>query len=54
MIDEVGLQYPKRGDRVRAAQKKDYQSGIFTEGAVRFDKKAPTAVGIRCDCERGD
>jgi len=35
MVYEVGSRYPKRGDRVRVAQKKDYQSGVLTEGLVR-------------------
>jgi uncharacterized repeat protein (TIGR03833 family) len=32
---EVGSRYPKPGDRVRVAQKKDYASGVLTEGIVK-------------------
>jgi len=35
MIYEVGSQYPKKGDRVRVAQKEDYRSGVLTEGVVK-------------------
>jgi uncharacterized repeat protein (TIGR03833 family) len=32
---EVGSRYPKPGDKVRVAQKKDYASGVLTEGVVK-------------------
>jgi len=35
MIYEVGSRYPKKGDRVRVVQKKDYRSGVLTEGVVK-------------------
>ena len=35
MTYEAGSRYPKPGDKVRIAQKKDYSSGILTEGVVK-------------------
>ena len=35
MTYELGSRYPKPGDSVRVAQKKDYSSGILTEGKVK-------------------
>jgi uncharacterized repeat protein (TIGR03833 family) len=35
MVYEVGSRYPKPGDKVRVAQKKDYASGVLTEGIVK-------------------
>lgn len=35
MSYEVGSRYPKPGDRVKVAQKKDYASGNLTEGVVK-------------------
>ncbi len=35
MTYEVGSRYPKPGDRVKVAQKKDYASGKLTEGVVK-------------------
>ena len=35
MTYEVGSRYPKPGDKVRVAQKKDYASGVLTEGVVK-------------------
>jgi uncharacterized repeat protein (TIGR03833 family) len=35
MTYEVGSRYPKRGDKVRVVQKKDYASGELTEGIVK-------------------
>ena len=32
---EVGSRYPKPGDKVKVAQKKDYASGVLTEGIVK-------------------
>ena len=32
---EVGTRFPKPGDKVRIAQKKDYASGVLTEGVVK-------------------
>src|SRR3989304_5233417 len=32
---EVGSRYPKPGDKVKVAQKKDYTSGVLTEGIVK-------------------
>jgi len=32
---EVGTRFPKPGDKVRIAQKKDYASGKLTEGIVK-------------------
>jgi uncharacterized repeat protein (TIGR03833 family) len=34
MTYTVGSRYPKPGDRVKLIQKKDYESGILTEGVV--------------------
>ena len=35
MTYEVRSRYPKPGDRVKVAQKKDYASGNLTEGVVK-------------------
>jgi len=35
MVYEVGSRYPKPGDKVRVAQKKDYASGELTSGTVK-------------------
>lgn len=35
MTSEVGSRPPKKGDRVRVAQKRDYRSGVLTEGIVK-------------------
>ncbi len=35
MSYEVGSRYPKPGDKVKVAQKKDYTSGELTEGVVK-------------------
>ena len=32
---EVGSRYPKPGDKVRIAEKKNYDSGQLTEGVVK-------------------
>lgn len=35
MAYEVGSRYPKPGDKVKVARKKDYASGVLTEGVVK-------------------
>ncbi len=35
MTYEIGSRYPKSGDKVRVAEKKNYDSGQLTEGVVR-------------------
>lgn len=35
MTYEVGSRYPKPGEKVLVAQKKDYESGKLTEGVVK-------------------
>ena len=35
MTYEVGSRYPKTGDKVKIAQKKDYASGELTEGVIK-------------------
>ncbi len=35
MTYEVGSKYPKPGDKVRVAEKKNYASGKLTEGVVK-------------------